>query len=186
MLSKRRDSLSASRCFFFSLNDALSASSSVFRFEISLSLSFSAFSVFGNDSVSSDRRDTFFSSSESAVSSAVISAKTTFCSSGSLFSASSNATLCHNSLTSFSVSTFFASSMPLASLHFPLKSSAAFRALSVFSFALFNCASEGALADLCAMQGCSKDPQTGQGFPFSKVSAMIPACSSKNARFFAS
>jgi hypothetical protein len=52
--------------------------------------------------------------------------------------------------------------MPLASLHFPLKSSAAFRALSAFSFALFNCASVGALADLCAMQGCSKDPQTGQ------------------------
>ena len=156
------------------------------RAVISLSLSVRDISVFGNDSASSDRRDTFFSSSESAVSSAAISAETTFCSSGSLFSASSNVTLCHNSLASFSVSAFFASSMPLASLHFPLKSSAAFRALSAFSFALFNCASVGALADLCAMQGCSKDPQTGQGLPFSKVSAMIPACSSKNARFFAS
>ena len=154
------------------------------RAVISLSLSARDISVLGSDSESAERRDTFFSSSESAVSSAAISAETTFCSSGRSFSTSSNVTLCHNSLAT--VSAFFASSMPLASLHFPLKSSAPFRALSAFSFALFNCASVGALADLCAMQGCSKDPQTGQGLPFSKVSAMIPACSSKNARFFAS
>ena len=44
-------------------------------------------------------------------------------------------------------------------------------------------ASDGVSVRRSARRGCSREPHTGQGFPASKVSARIPACSSRKALF---